>query len=214
MRRMFVIMPAVLALSMAGPAAAETTIGGEVFGAFNTYAMNDWNDLIDAANTGGAELDQVSGGITGGLGARMWTNPNLMLSLVWEPLFLETEDSNQALNLDGNSFQLGFAYFFPSQTKAKYGLGAGLGLYSVSGEATETGEPDLELEGTGVGFHLMGHGEWTVSPGFAVTAGAGYRVAEIELDEPVGFSGIPDADYSGFMGRLGLALYLSSAAGN
>jgi hypothetical protein len=57
----------------------------------------------------------------------------------------------------------------------------------------------------------MGHGEWTVSPGFAITAGAGYRFADVEVDDVT-----PEVtvDYSGFMGRVGLAFYLPTGSGN
>jgi len=180
-------------------ASAAPSFGGEVFGAFNTYSMGDVNDVIDVANSLGADYNEVGNGMTGGLGIRMWATENLMISGVWEPLFVTAEDGQGGpeLTADANSFQITGGYFFPSATTARYGIAAGLGYYSL---AEDTGE------GSGLGFHVLGMSEWTVSRGFAVTAGAGYRFADVEVDNAGGAS----VDYSGFMARLGLAFYIPS----
>ena len=47
---------------------AAILIGAEVFGAFNTYSMGDVNDAIKVDNSAGANFDQLSNGIGGGLG--------------------------------------------------------------------------------------------------------------------------------------------------
>src|SRR5262245_555361 len=93
MRRYGIMLFALLGLSAltAQPSHAMTW-GGEVFAAFNTYAMDDWNDFIDAANQNGANADEISNGISGGLGVRMWPNANWMISACWEPMFASTED--------------------------------------------------------------------------------------------------------------------------
>jgi hypothetical protein len=80
-----------------------------------------------------------------------------------------------------------------------------VGLYQLNGEYSDNTTPAVKQEGSGVGFHLMGLTEMTVSPGFAVTGGAGWRWADIEIDNTT-----PTAttDYSGFMARVGLAFYL------
>jgi hypothetical protein len=56
----------------------------------------------------------------------------------------------------------------------------------------------------------MGMGEWTFSPGFAITGSAGYRVAKISDTKADGESGDPkfETDYSGVMLRAGLAFYM------
>ena len=201
----------IAALALAPAAASAATIGAEVFGAYNTYAMDDVNDAIDADNDAGADFDEFGSGPTGGLGLRLWPNASWMLSAAWEPLFLETESdaTESTWNMDANSFQFTAGYFFPSTTGARYGLGAGVGYYSVAGENTDPAliPETIEIEGSGVGFHVLGMGEWRMSPGFSVTAGAGYRFADIEIDESTTDA---TADYSGFMGRLGLAFYLPS----
>jgi hypothetical protein len=195
---LFIVVLAAAAMAVAPMQAnAGPSFGGEVFGAFNTYAMGDVNDAIDALNGGGAEYDEIGNGMTGGLGLRVWATENWMFSGVWEPLFATTEDASGGpeLTADASSFQFTGSYYFPSATNARYGIGAGLGYYSLS---EDTGE------GSAVGFHFLGMGEWTVSRGFSVTGGAGYRVADVEVDNAGGAS----VDYTGFMARLGLAFYM------
>jgi len=209
--------------------AEQMKFGAEVFGAFNTYSMEKVNDDLDAFNaTGGASFDNITNGFTGGLGVRLWANPNWLLTAGWEPLFSETKSSvpdadglgnpgEVRLNLNGNSVQAGAAYFFPPQGSARYGIGAGVGYYFLSGEYEEavTGGASLteKIKGNTVGFHFLGMGEWTVSPGFGITAAGGYRIAKVDKPE-IGGVEDPDAeaDYSGFMGRVGLSFYLPSGS--
>jgi hypothetical protein len=207
------MLAAIVVLAFAAPASAMT-VGGEVFGAFNTHTMKDWNDIIESVNQSGGNMDEVKSGFGGGLGLRMWPNSNWMIAGTWEPLFLTREEktSGDELKLNGNSIQGTVAYFFPTAGQAKFGIGAGVGYYMLNGEVVST--PSIELKGSTVGFHFMGTGEWTVSPGFAITGTAGYRVANISDTEFDGQSTSPETetDYSGVMVRAGLAFYLPSAA--
>jgi hypothetical protein len=206
------VLAVLFALAIAVPSmASAATFGGEVFGAFNSYAMGDVNDALDASNQGsGTNFDEISGSFTGGLNLKMWANPNWMLSAGWEPLFGKSQDdaSDVTLDVKGNSFQFTTGYFWPSTSKAKYGMAAGLGYYSLNGESDDPANPPaVEIKGSGVGFHFMGMGEWEMSPGFAVNAGAGYRVADVSIDDSTTDSTV---DYSGFMGRVGLSFYMPS----
>ena len=205
-----------VALSMVLVAVAPTlalagSFGAEVFGSFNSYSMQDVNDAIDQLNTAGSNFDKVSNGISGGLGVRTWANSNWMFSASWEPLFLETKSdaTSEKWNLDANAFTVNGTYFFPSKKPtSKYGIGAGVGYYSLGGEFSDP-SGTTKVEGSGPGFQFSGVGEWTMSPGFAVTGSAGYRVASIEVDQSNPKS---NADYSGFTGRLGLAFYLPQSS--
>ena len=199
--------------ALAAPAAAAMNWGGEVFGAFSTHSMNDWNDRVIApANQSGANIDEFSTGFGGGLGLRMWPNSNWMLSATWEPLFVSRKDdvSGGKINLDANAFELTGGYFFPTTSQVKFGLGAGLGVYQLGGEITGGGGPDVKVEGNAVGFHLHGLMEYLVSPGFAITGNAGYRFADITDTEIDGQSVDPklSTDYSGLALRAGFAFYL------
>jgi hypothetical protein len=185
--------------------------GAEAFGAWNTYSMEDINDFIDGVNTAaGTTFEKIENGYTGGFGLRYWPNANWMLSAVWEPLLAQSLDESggqnaNRLNLNANSYQFNIGYFFPSQTSSRYGISAGVGLYEIVGflvDNTDLVQPYTQVEGNDVGFHGMGHAEWELVPGLALAAGAGYRIADIGIDET---SPEIDASYTGFMGRLGLS---------
>ncbi len=195
--------------AIVAPAAHAATIGAEVFGAFNTYSMEDVNDAIKVDNAGGANFDELSNSIGGGIGMRMWPNQMWMIEACWEPLFLETKSSptNSTWNMDANSLQVSAYRFFPSTNpKAHFGVGGGVGIYSVAGENVDPAQTPttLKIEGTGPGFHVMGVGEWTMSDNFNLTAGAGLRFASVEIDNSTNNA---TADYSGFMGRVGMVFY-------
>jgi hypothetical protein len=116
------------------------------------------------------------------------------------------------LTLDANAFLGTVGYFFPTQGTARYGVGAGVGYYTLAGDISGAGTT-FDLEGSTVGFHFLGMGEWTVSPGFGVMAEAGYRIARISDTEIDGESADPEfeTDYSGFTGRAGLVFYLPTS---
>lgn len=209
MRKMYrgwVLLSLLVGSSLAPAVVSAATVGAEVFGAFNRYAMNDVNDFIEEENTtNGANFDEVTGGLTGGLALRLWAAPNWMISAAWEPLFLETESTatTGTLNADANSFQITGAYFFPTVSSARYGIGAGLGHYSIGGSLSQ-GTLSEDVEGSGIGFHFMGLAEWSIGSSAAITGGAGYRAADVEIDDAGGTT----ANYSGFVGRVGLAFYM------
>jgi hypothetical protein len=194
--------------------ASAATVGGEVFGAFSTHSMSDWNErLVAPVNAGGGNMDEFGNGFGGGLGLRAWPNSKWMLAATWEPLFVKREEkvSGDEANLKANAFEATAGYFFPSSTPAKFGLGAGIGVYSLGGEIL-TSTNTFKLEGSTVGFHVMGLMEWTVQPGFSITGSAGYRVADIKDTKTDNVSATPEmsTDYSGMMLRAGLAFYLPS----
>lgn len=202
-------------VTFAAPAAAAT-FGGEVFGAVNTHSMKDWNDRVVApVNAGGGNMDEFSNGYGGGLGLRMWPSNGWMVAASWEPLFVSSQEqvSGDVANLDANAFEATAGYFFPSSSPAKFGLGAGLGVYSLNGAISSTGSPDLKVEGSTVGFHFHGLMEWTVKPGLAITGNAGYRVANIKDTKVDNLSATPElaTDYSGLSFRAGFAFYLPVA---
>jgi hypothetical protein len=200
------------ATNAARPVAAAT-IGGEVFASINTHSMQDWNDRVVApVNQAGGDMKEFGNGFGGGLGVRMWPTSNWMLAGTWEPLFLSREEqvSGDKANLDANAFEASAGYFFPTHSPARFGLGAGLGVYSLNGEITSSSNPTSKLEGSTVGFNFNGLMEWSVKPGFAVTGSAGYRIANIKDTKVDGQSATPqlETDYSGLALRAGLAFYL------
>ena len=210
-----VVVPAVPAHAM--------TWGGDVFGAFSTHTMDQWNSDIANINANGGNADKISNSFGGGIGLRLQPNPSWMIEGTWEPLFPKTEDKNAAgdkVSLSANSFQGTGTYFFPSQGKGKFGLGAGIGFYSLNGKAESPGSPSVKIGGNGVGFHILGTGEWEVSPGFDFFGAAGYRMAKISDTELAGQNaaarGTPkiETDFSGFTARAGLAFYMKGSSDN
>jgi len=202
--------------SIVGPAAAAPTWGGEVFGAFSTHSMKDWNDRVVApANQSGGKMDEFGNGYGGGLGLRMLPNSNWMVSATWEPLFVSREEkvSGDVAKLNANAFEATAGYFFPSHSPARFGVGGGLGIYSLGGEVTSSSSSDVKLEGSTVGFHFMGLVEWTMKQGVALTGNAGYRIANIKDTKVDNQSATPElaTDYSGLMLRAGVAFYLPRA---
>jgi hypothetical protein len=221
--RFIFVLSAVAALGFwTLPASAGTTFGAEVFGAYNSYDMGDVNGVIELQSSG-ATFDELSGGITGGLGLRLWANPNWMFSAAWEPLRAETElasPGTTTINANANSFQLTGAYFFPSATKSRFGFGAGGGYYSLGGRVEDSANPsdpdaNFDVEGSGFGFHGMGMGEFQINPSFSITSSAGYRFADIEIKDRDTASPDPldgkNASYTGLMARVGFAFYMPTA---
>jgi hypothetical protein len=217
------LLPLLAASVMAVSAvpAHATEWGGDVFGSFSTHTMKDWNDAIDASNAGGTDYNNVNKSFGGGLGLRVMPNQNWMIEGTWEPLFPSTQDQNNSgdkLNLKANSFQGTATYYFPSQGKNKFGLGAGVGVYSLSGKLESVGSPSVDLGGSTFGFHVLGTGEMPMSPGMSIFGSAGYRVAKID-DTTIGGQdaaarGTPKVatDFSGFMARAGLSFRMTSSS--
>ena len=206
------------ALALVPTLAAAANFGVSAFGSFSTYSMKDVNDAIASANQAGSNFDDVSNGLSGGLGLNMWANPNWQIGANWEPLRASTESSvtSEKFNVNSQSFTATGTYFMPSATNARYGFGAGLGYYSIGGKVEDpTGE--AKIEGSGVGFQFHGTGEWSINKQWSFTGLAGYRLANIEMKDENGnnltnASGEnATADYSGFMGRVGVTMYFPTA---
>ena len=208
--------------------------GGEwgisAFAGYNTYAMSDLNDEVIGpinlllAGTG-YSMDEVSGGLGFGGGLRYRTPGNIMIGVDFERLGGSTD-----LSVPGGSFEIKTAanaftgtivYYFPSASRARFGLGAGLGFYSSAGEVTlfddVTLEEDTEdLEGSGVGFHGVGALDLTLSSSAHLEANVGYRFAKTTDLEIAGTkqttSDGDDAtlDWSGLMTRVGFTFYFGA----
>ena len=210
------VVSLLLAAAVAAPAvpAHAMTWGADVFGAFSTHSMGDVNDAIDNSNsTDGTNFDKVNDSFGGGIGLRVKPNSTWMFEGTWEPLFPSTEDNNDSgnkIDLNANSFQLTATYWLPSQATNKFGIAGGIGYYTLNGKVQSTGLPDIDVGGSGVGFHILGTGEWEVSPGFGFFGSAGYRMAKIDDTQFDDQSTDPKSktDFSGFTARAGLAFYM------
>lgn len=203
-----------LALIVPGIGWAASSISIEAFGSFNGYSMDDANEDIGSFQNRGLDFGELKHAAGGGVGIRMAASPSVTFSLVWEPHLLNTRSADgHSYRLDASSIQLTGAYYLPATGALRHGFGAGVSRFALDGEAphsTIDGEGNpiwgrTEMAGSGLGFHVLGLTEWKAWGPWSVTGAAGLRFAQIEVDDRMDAT---TADYSGFMGRIGLAFDL------
>ena len=228
---------ALLALPSMAFAKEKTQFGITGFGGYNTYKMTDLNDEISILNTDlttiGAKLDDVKHGIDLGGGLCAWVSKDFLVSAEYERLFAKTStDGNYLgtpysleLKIPANAISLSGGYYFPSPSKVRFGLGAGVGYYwtKASISATVNGSPALsdslnEIKGHGFGFHGVGLLDYAATPQVHLGVQVGYRYAKttelkdkgdnvIYKDDPVTLEATTDkmkADWSGLVARGGI----------
>lgn len=209
-------------------AAGEWGVGG--FGGYNTYAMSDLNDeVVDPINvllTGtGYSMDEVKGGVGFGGGLRYRTPGNLLVGVDFERLNGSTD-----LTVPGGSFEITtpanavsttILYMFPSASKARFGLGGGVGVYWSSGDlklfdsSTMTEETE-SMEGTGFGLHGVGAMDLTLSESAHLEANVGYRYAKTSDLTIAGTKQLTSSgddatlDWSGILTRVGVTFYFGT----
>jgi hypothetical protein len=224
-----VLLLAALAAPASTCLAGRTLWGVGAFGSYNTYAMSDVNDEIDAINVllelaGLSPMDNVKSGIGYGGGLRAIFSDKVMVSLDYERL---TGDTSVTDGVDRLEYDLPcdavlatVAYRFPGSGKARFGLGGGLGYYSsaasISVDAASIGESVTgDITGSGIGFHGVGLVDVALSPAVHLEAQAGYRygkTGDVSIEAAGLSQEIPDysLDWSGFMSRVGLAIYFGA----
>ena len=216
-----------LLLAGAGPVQAETQFGVAGFAGYNSYGMEDANELIDEVNDAllgsGYSMDEISSGIGFGGGLRIRPSSKVMIALDYERLNADSElsifDFSFKLDVPANAFMGTAVYLFPSTSRAHFGIGAGLGYYTASGSlgADSSGVGgEIDVEGSGVGFHGLGALDFAISPVVHLEGMAGYRMAEtsdLEVAGETAFNAEGEEatlDWSGFMSRVGLTFYFGS----
>jgi hypothetical protein len=235
MRRIPFRVPAILVIllvapSLSGTAFASGQWGVSGFAGYHSYSMSDLNDEVIAPinlvlSGTGYSMDKITSGIGFGGGIRYRTPGKLTIGVDYERL-----DGSSELKVPGGSFKIStpadavsatLVYFFPSTSKARFGLGGGLGYYSSSGEAkvydsTTQQEQSESLEGSGVGVHGVGAMDLTLSPVAHLEANIGYRYAKTTDLTIAGTkaqtSSGDDAklDWSGLLTRVGFTFYFGS----
>ena len=184
------------------------TVGLEAFASFSTHSMLAWNDDLELANANGGRFEPLDHSFGYGVGGRFWFSHQWMMRVIWEPLFLESSDppTGRKLVFDAGTIQLDLAGFLPGRDRGRYGLGMGIGHYSLHGRREYAGVQNAELSGDTFGVQVQGLGEWALNPTLSVTAAAGFRVATISDTQVNGVSPSSklETDYSGFIARLGL----------
>jgi hypothetical protein len=216
----WIVAAALVAAVPAFAGTAQFGIGG--FAGYNSYSMNDVNDIFS-----GTPIDDISSGMGFGGGLRVRTSPSLLLSLDYERLSGSTSASGVSngvtydvdFDMPANAIVAGATYFFPSASKARFGVTGGVGYYMADGGGTISLDDGVnnftatgDVTGNGVGFHGGGALDVALSPVAHFEAMAGYRVAKTgDLEDSDGTT-IPDfsAEWSGFMSRAGFSFFFGS----
>lgn len=208
-----------------GTANATGQWGVAGFAGYNSYAMDDINGEIGLANddlalSGYSErLDEISSGLGFGGGIRYRTASGIIIGVDYEKLTASSDITISGVGVEmdagGNAFTGTVNYLFPSSGRARFGLAAGVGYYTSSGSVSvfDTGTStsiDVDIEGNGFGFHGGGSLDVALGQVARLEALAGYRFAEATDIEVGGVGSSESIDWSGFMSRVGIALYFGA----
>jgi len=198
--------------AMTQPAdAAGMQWGFQANGAFNTHAMDDWNDLIDQSNNSGSNFDNITSGLSFGAGPVMIVNEQWVLGAHFERLMpRKSEDQGTEVESAGNAFGASVGYLFPSASPFNFGLGVAMDYITLSGSLSDPTD-SYDTEGSGMGFQINGLGRYAFSPVFSGLLSLGYRIADIEIDniggQDVSGSGLDSENFSGMTVRVGIELH-------
>ncbi len=191
--------------------AASMRWGGQVFGSWDTRAMDDWNQLIDDANEFGANYDNIENGFAFGVGPSVMINDQWELGLKYERVMAsKSEDQGTEVAPTANAFGLTAGYWFPSSSTMNFGLQASVDYMTLASTLSDPSE-ELEITGSGVGFMFGAASRMAFSPAFSGVLSLGYRMADVEIEEiggqdPTG-SGLESEDYSGVVARVGFSFH-------
>lgn len=208
---------------------AETQFGIAAFAGYNSYSMDDANELIDEINDAlagsGYSMDEISSGFAFGGGVRIRPSSQMMIALDYERLNASSDlsifDFGFELSVPANAFTGTAFYYFPSTSRARFGVGAGLGYYTSSGSLSADSSGvgvEADVEGSGIGFHGLAAVDVAISPVVHLEGAGGYRFAEtsdVEVADETAYNAEGDEatlDWSGFMSRIGLTFYFGAGA--
>ena len=203
-----------IALTASASSAAGMRWGANVFGAFNTHSMKDWNDIIDASNAGsGSNFDNITSGYSAGLGPFVIVDDKWEIGAHYEMLMpKKSEDQGVSIEPKANSFGASIDYLFPAQGSMSFALGISGDYYTLNGELNDP-TTNNKIKGSGVGGQVRATGNYAFAPEFAGFVSAGYRMADIDIDtiggQDVSASGLKTEDYSGLVLRVGISLMQS-----
>ncbi len=234
----FAPIPSLLALCLlasTGPGAAGAAPlhpGIALFGGFQQYGMRDANQTIALANdeysrsigTNGFVLPGIEQGFGFGAGLRFDVRKDVVVSLDVTRLAASTSEAwlgvgSAEWKLPGNAITATGTYFFPTDSKVRFGLGAGVGYYHCSGSiaaAMAGSQWSEDVSGNGIGFHGMGTLDAAVTSRAHVEVSLGLRYAKTSNIEangqemPKGDGGKLRADWSGAMTRAGVTYYFGN----
>ncbi len=189
-----------------------------LYGSYNTYAMGDVNDQIDATNEtiDPLALDRVTGGMGFGVDVLQRRSRHWTFGLGAERLLGRTnvsqDGSELAYNVDGWAFRALTQYALIGGRGMRVSLegGAGMVMTTASVFASEDGvEAEIDLKGKGLMAEAGLPIEFPVSDRAAFVTRVGYRHAVVSKTEALGVEletadGDPyTIDYSGATMHVG-----------
>jgi hypothetical protein len=228
--RTLAVGAAALVFLVPAPSSAETRFGLALFAGYNSYAMDDVNDFIqNDLNAGlagtGISMDEITSGLGFGEGVRVRPSDKLLIALDYERLAASSEislfGSDLEMNTPADVISGTLFYYFPSTSRARFGVGIGAGYYNSGGavEADSAGVGiEIDVEGSGIGFHGLAALDYGISSVVHVEGTAGYRLAESDEVEVGGVTQFNSdgeeatLNWSGFMSRVGLTFYFGAGA--
>jgi hypothetical protein len=220
-RRILVIV-SLLVASVAGSAHARPYF--EAHAGWSSYSMSDVNAEIGAVNATIApfHMNEINDGIMYGAGFGAELSSGASIGIAYDRLTGSTDvgDATGSLEYDvpGNVFRATGHYAFKGGGSARAHVGASLGIVSEDGTISITaggGSAQGDIKGSGALFEVFGGGDFKLGPQVSAVADVGYRHAKaggIEVEGTPVYNAQGDkysVDFSGFMLRAGLKVFLS-----
>ena len=186
------------------PAAAQG-LGIRVFGGYNTYAMDDANDIRRGLFLPPPFFSTPKDGFSLGIGGEWALRSWLSATVSYERLVVGrmTEVNGEKTKLPANAFLIEFEHRRRLRPRIMVGIGGGGGYYQL-GEEVESPATSRNYEGSSVGGQAFALGEWEVTPAASIGLDLGYRWAKVDVSKvnattpPIAI----DVDYSGLHTRL------------
>ena len=227
------IIALVLGAAATGVASAEAPTKSFSLHAFGSYQRYDMADVNEAMRTtlaafpgSTAEKDEIDSGAGFGAGLRIWPRPRLFFSLEAQRLLASNSGSGPYLgstyavdlNVPATSITLGLGYVFFERERLRLALSGGGGYYVCSDKLDVSGpglDAHTDLEGSGFGFHGMGHVLARLASRLDLEVGGGYRRAKTTDVTSDGArirnsdGSLATIDWSGVMARAGLSFRVS-----
>ncbi len=205
-RRMVMSALLVGSVVVVSTAEAKKGLGFEVYGGWTGYEMSELNDSLESFNQlVGSDLGTIESGALAGAAIRFGVRDRVLLRVGVERWFAAGHDDDLTFDVAAWALAIHATYFFPSTSSVRYGVGAGLLPFNVSG-AFRGDDFEFEASGSGFAAQVTGEVQWSLGGPWSLSSVAGYRFAKADAlsieDQP--FDAEPD--YTGPWVRLGIAV--------
>jgi hypothetical protein len=206
MRIALAIVIVLVSITASKRVGAEGRIGIDGHGGWNTYSMQALNGAASSFNQDfGTALPPIQDGGSWGLGLRLWPHSDVRIRLGYERLNARSEGSGVAFDLGAQAYTFGLAWFPPTTSPIRFGVGAALGPHSANGGLDVPGAR-LKSSGGGFGGQVAGEAMVPLGKGWSVNGVLGYRWMTIDTVKLNDSSGGLKAQYDGMLLQIGLAL--------